>query len=383
MHSSDCDRHLRYRSVDACRQDRPTDTSDRKSGTGGYSLLAESLLPIAHDRESEDGRAALNLSADDSFLTGVHIERFRVRPGDDTSCLNLYQPQNPKIVAPRAEFVASGRFAFQDSLAATPEEKANRWALLNRELEPGVVPVIADANSMTYVLHRKLGDEIVLSTDGGPVRLKLVAALSHSIFQSELLMSEQNFLRLFPEQQGYQFFLLDAPVEKSAEVARELEDRLTDFGFDVTSTGDRLASFNRVENTYLSTFQALGGLGLILGTVGLAAVLLRNVLERRKELAVLRAIGYDRADFRVMVLAENSLLLVVGLLTGAACALLAIAPAFRSRRSPANSCAWGAVAVGISSGADCVADRHSSGVAFEVAGGAAIRVDLGSASGEH
>jgi ABC-type antimicrobial peptide transport system permease subunit len=48
-------------------------------------------------------------------------------------------------------------------------------------------------------------------------------------------------------------------------------------------------------------------------------------------MALLRAIGYDRADFRVMVLAENSLLLVVGLLTGAACALLAIAPAFFAR----------------------------------------------------
>jgi ABC-type lipoprotein release transport system permease subunit len=56
-------------------------------------------------------------------------------------------------------------------------------------------------------------------------------------------------------------------------------------------TEERLANFHRVENTYLSTFQMLGGLGLILGTLGMAAVLLRNVLERRRELALLRAVG--------------------------------------------------------------------------------------------
>jgi len=37
------------------------------------------------------------------------------------------------------------------------------------------------------------------------------------------------------------------------------------------STPEKLAAFHRVENTYLSTFQALGGLGLLLGTLGLGA----------------------------------------------------------------------------------------------------------------
>ena len=82
-----------------------------------------------------------------------------------------------------------------------------------------------------------------------------------------------------------------------------------------------------MENTYLSTFQTLGGLGLLVGTVGLAAVLLRNVLERRRELALLSAAGYRRAHIFAIVLAENALLLGWGLAIGALCALVAIAPA--------------------------------------------------------
>ena len=99
-------------------------------------------------------------------------------------------------------------------------------------------------------------------------------------------------------------------------------------------TAERLAQFHRVENTYLSTFQALGGLGLILGTIGLATVLLRNVLERRRELALLGAVGFRRGHVLTMVVAENVLLLGCGLLAGAVCAGLAIAPAIdRARRT--------------------------------------------------
>jgi putative ABC transport system permease protein len=330
-------------SVDAFRRDA-SQTHDANSGSGGFPLLAESLLPIVHDPNTREGREALNLNdqgAPDS-TAGVTFARFRVRPGDDASCLNLYQPRNPKIIAATNEFVDAKRFAFQSSLAASDEEKNNPWLLLHREFPDGAVPVIADANSMNYVLHLKLGEDVVLpsSKDGQPLRLRLVADLSDSILQSELVMSEKNFLRSFDEE-GYRFFLIDAPVSAEAVVATTLEDRLSDFGFDVVPTGERLANFHRVENTYLSTFQMLGGLGLLLGTLGMAAVLLRNVLERRRELALLRAVGYNSTHFTWMIIAENAFLLCCGLATGTVCALLAIAPVFFSRPAHVGSFSLG------------------------------------------
>ncbi|HEX8456782.1 MAG TPA: ABC transporter permease [Pyrinomonadaceae bacterium] len=322
--------------VDAFRRDAPHAAAalDKKDGTGGYTLLAESLLPIAHDPNDANGREALNLSAqaETETLAAARFTRFRLRPGDDASCLNLYQPRNPRILAPAAGFVAENRFTFADSLAATDAERTNPWLLLEQELPGGAIPVVADANSLTYVLHRNLGEEIVLNEGTErALRLRFVGALSDSLFQSELLMSERNFLRAFPAEEGYRFFLLDAAPERAAAVMALLESRLSDFGFDASATGERLAEFHRVEDTYLSTFQTLGGLGTILGTLGLAAVLLRNVLERRRELALLRAVGYNARHLALMVVAENALLLVCGLLTGVVCAVLAIAPAFYAR----------------------------------------------------
>jgi putative ABC transport system permease protein len=321
-------------SVDAFRRDQGAETFSRESGDGGYPLMAESLLPIVHNPNSEAGRDELNLT--DDALRNVTLDRFRLRPGDDASCLNLYQPRNPRILGATEEFIAARRFAFQSSLAADAKQKINPWELLNQEPQtpaaPPVIPVIADANSMTYVLHAKLGDEISLNaSDGSPIRLRLVAALADSVFQGELIMAEKNFLKYFPDQEGYRVFLIDCPPQNGQAVAASLESRLSDFGFDVSGTRERLAGFHRVENTYLSTFQTLGGLGLLLGVIGMGAVLLRNVLERRREIALMRAVGYQPADLSFIVIAENAFLLGCGLVTGVFCAILAIIPALIAR----------------------------------------------------
>src|SRR5439155_5017049 len=96
--------------------------------------------------------------------------------------------------------------------------------------------------------------------------------------------------------------------------------------FEVTSAPERLAAFNAVQNTYLNTFQVLGGLGLLLGSAGLAVVVLRNVLERRGELALLRAVGFRRRALQWLVLSEHAGLLWIGLGVGLNAAVIAILP---------------------------------------------------------
>ena len=94
----------------------------------------------------------------------------------------------------------------------------------------------------------------------------------------------------------------------------------------MTPTKDRVAAFLAVENTYLTTFQLLGGFGLLLGVLGLSVVLLRSVWERRAEMALLRALGYRKRSLNAVVLAENGLLLLLGLGAGVFAALAAVAP---------------------------------------------------------
>ena len=304
----------------------------KESGTGGFALVAESDIPLHHDLNSREGRFELGFSESDSDATAqTQIFPFRVLPGEDASCLNLYRPQKPRILGVSEGFIERGGFQFQGTTAA----QENPWELLENELEPGIIPAIGDYNSTQWILHLGLGDELSIQDElGGKLRLRLVGVLQRSLFQSELLISEANFKKYFPNQSGYAYFLIQAPsapdpaafTESAERMGHTLESTLEDYGLDVTSTTEKLASYRAVENTYLSTFQTLGGLGLLLGTLGLGIVLLRNVIERSGELATLRAFGFRRATLSLMLLSENGFLLLTGILIGAVSALIAVAP---------------------------------------------------------
>ena len=295
---------------------------DKASGTGGFALIAEVDVPIYQDFNSKEGQFELGFSqADAELLNQARFIPLRVLPGEDASCLNLYQPESPRVLGVPEALVSRGGFVFQQMST----EVENPWTLLSEDLGADVIPAIGDYNSAMWILHKQLGDDIVLQNERGEtVKLRLVGLLKTSIFQSELLISEDNFLRHFPDQSGYGTFLVETqqPVQLTALV----ETKLKDIGLDAVSTAQKLAHFQEVENTYLSTFQTLGGLGLLLGTLGLGIVLLRNVIERRGELAVLRAFGFRRAVLSRMLLAENGFLMLVGLAIGSASALIAVAP---------------------------------------------------------
>ena len=319
--------------MEAFRKDPTRDETGPSSGTGGYPLGAHSLLPVVHDPNSAAGRDALGIPPSEvPEFAHVRFVPFRERAGDEASCANLYAPQEPRILGASHAFVAAGRFSFQASLASSAEEQRNPWLLLESLPADGTIPAIGDANTIQYMLHRSIGDHMtVRGSTGTAIRLRLVGALRDSMLQGELIVSDANFLRAFPAVEGSRFFLLETPAASAGALVGPLQERLADWGFAVQLSRDRLAGYHEVENTYLSTFQSLGALGLVLGTVGLAAVLLRNVLERRKELGLLRAVGYRRSALALVIVSENILLMMVGLACGAVSAAIAIVPTIAAR----------------------------------------------------
>ncbi|MEZ6045325.1 MAG: ABC transporter permease [Planctomycetaceae bacterium] len=269
--------------VAAGRRNPTTEKPELNSGNGGFTLLAESSLPLLYNLNEQAGRDNLFLDpAESGKLNEVQSFSFRVQPGEEASCLNLYQTRLPTILGVPDSFIERGGFKFAD----TPGD--NPWKLL-QEKQEGAIPVIGDMNTLQYSLHVGLGSQLpVTDLRGIDHQLKIAGMLDGSVFQGVLLMSETHFRELFPERSGYQYFLFEAPLDKTESLTKVLETQLTEFGFDVEPVSERIAQFLAVQNTYLSTFQTLGGLGLLLGSFGLGTVMLRNVLERNSELALLR-----------------------------------------------------------------------------------------------
>jgi putative ABC transport system permease protein len=309
-----------------------------EEGTGGFAIVATSDRPIHFDLNTPDGRIELGFADRDSrLLDDWTTYSLRVADGEDASCLNLYRPTQPRVLGVSKVFVESAGSGF--GWTGGPPEKGlpSRWWLLNDKLGNDVsgrpiVPVVLDAATAIYSLHLSgVGSRFVIHDgEGADTTVEVVGLLKNSVLQGNVLMSEANFLRLFPDVGGYRWFLIapNSPehVSERDKVAQILESTLAVDGFDAVDAKEKLADFLAVQNTYLSTFQTLGALGLLLGTVGLAVVQLRNVLERRRELALMRAAGFPARRLIALVVLENGVLLLGGLAVGVLAAAIALAP---------------------------------------------------------
>jgi hypothetical protein len=312
------------------RLDANRDASRRDSGTGGFALIGESTIPVVQDLNTKAGREFYGLDAQQ--MAGVNVVPMRVREGDVASCLNLNRAQKPRLLGVKPELLAS-RFTF--TAAAKGLDRRQGWELLrkdrsqisNLESQIAEVPAIGDANAIEWAMGKQLGDAIDYTDDQGrQFKVRLVGAVANSILQGSLLIDEAEFTRRFPGESGYRMFLIDAPSNSTAQVSATLSRAMQDSGLGLTSTAQRLDEFNAVQNTYLGTFQVLGGLGLLLGSAGLGVVVLRNVLERRGELGLLTAVGFRRRLLQRLVLTEHGALLALGLGLGTIAAAVAVLP---------------------------------------------------------
>lgn len=317
--------------VDSFRREPDAAFLEKNAGSGGFALVAESELPTYQDLNTEKGRDELNFSdAARKELQSTTIVQLRLRGGDDASCLNLYQPRRPRLLGVPRVLIDRGGFHFQATETGNDDERHNPWRLLESSPADGAIPVFGEANTVQWMLKSGLGQTLEVPNERGePVKLRIVGLLEDSVFQSELLVSEAHFLQLYPSQEGYNYFLIDTPAAQAAAVKRTLENALAERGFVATPSLERLNQYLAVENTYLSTFQALGGLGLLLGALGCAVVLLRSVWERRGELALLRALGYRKSAIGWLIVAENGFLIATGLAVGTIAALLSVWPRLR------------------------------------------------------
>lgn len=323
-------------------KDPSIDGERHSSGTGGFTWIGQSSLGLLYDMNAPDGQDKLGLDA--QILAGTQTVSLRVRDGDEASCLNLNRAQTPRLLGVEPNQLAQrNSFSFVKTIDSTVEQP---WHLLNLDLGPNDIPAIGDQATVTWGLGLGLaqieagGDlsgmtnrvhptqHSIEYTDenGRAFRVHIVGMVGGSVLQGSLIVAEDHLVERFPGEEGYRMLLIDSPEDKQEAVADHLSERLQDLGLSLTEAETRLAALNEVQNTYLSMFLALGGLGLVVGSVGLGLVVMRNLLDRRRELGMLLAVGLSPKHLKSTVFYEHWGLLLVGLFWGSLAALLAILP---------------------------------------------------------
>ncbi|HLV03808.1 MAG TPA: FtsX-like permease family protein [Actinomycetaceae bacterium] len=119
----------------------------------------------------------------------------------------------------------------------------------------------------------------------------------------------------------------------SAQTITDVQDRLTELGATgtdapeastpfVTGPAAERAMYEQVINTLLAIVVGLLGVAVVIALIGVANTLSLSVIERRRESALLRAMGLTRRQLRAMLGIEGVLLALTGVLIGIVLGLL-------------------------------------------------------------
>ncbi len=298
------------------RKDVLPDPKDKRSGSGGFEYVVEATIPMLYDLNDPDRQDALGMPEGLTFLQMLSAYN------DDASCLNLNRITQPKILGVDPNQL-EGRFSFVSDGLIT--DKEHPWQTLSQSMN-GVIPAIVDETVMVWGLGKNVGDTLVYENRRGEkMALLLVGGLSSSVLQGHVVISRQQFERHFPEAGGSDFMLMET-VGNVDNLPVELEFTFKEFGWQVTSTKKKLAEFASIENTYLNIFFLMGAFAMLLATVGLAVSILSNLLDRKKEWALLRSLGFGQGKMLRLFSYEHMTLFLTGTGIGLICSVIATLP---------------------------------------------------------
>ena len=301
------------------RKEKIDNTNDLTNGTGGFEYLVETTFPILRDLNETETKKEYGIPDSIEFI------QFFSAFDDDASCLNLNLIANPKILAVEPGKL-NGRFSFVKKHPSV--EINNPWLSLNNSYGD-LIPAIADQTVIQWGLGKKVGDTLQYTNNKGEkVRLLLIGGLSNSIFQGNVIISDKYFSKHFNTGNGSGFILIDNRGYPQQNITEDLGIIFKDKGWVMTGTLEKMAEFSSIENTYLNIFFLMGAFGMLLGTIGLAIVIVKSMLERRNELALMKSLGFKNKIILRILLIEYLTLFLSGSIAGTLTAFIAALPTF-------------------------------------------------------
>ncbi|HEV3468037.1 MAG TPA: FtsX-like permease family protein [Pyrinomonadaceae bacterium] len=117
------------------------------------------------------------------------------------------------------------------------------------------------------------------------------------------------------------YYVKLAEPARAGEVAKAIEAALLANGVQATAIRDQLAENQRQSTGFLYIVQGFMGLGLVVGVAAVGVIAFRSVVERRQQIGVLRAIGYQRGLVALSLLIETAFVVGLGVLSGTALGL--------------------------------------------------------------
>jgi len=295
--------------------------------SGGYTFYGQSDVPLPHlwtEVSSNATLAPLFVNAVPLVfgVVDVNVTGYAGNPFRDS----LYAPPAGEVFG--ANFTTTNQFPFQSTLnglsaSATFEELAtNRSVAIVDSSYANLLNAFSTGGSA----HPKVnvGGTIQLETLSGahPTNLTVIGILTESIIWGVWVNPAAAAALGYVNQTAY--FLTVAPGVSTTYASQEAKKAFFAAGLVLFDLPGLLASSISTTEGFIGLLEIFVGLGLGVGIAAMGIFALRAVAERRREIGMLRAIGFtQRMVLRSLVL-EYSFVTVLGVAVGAGLGLLVI-----------------------------------------------------------
>ncbi|MCC7371931.1 MAG: FtsX-like permease family protein [Chloroflexi bacterium] len=303
--------------------------SDPEIMAGGYDIRVDETAGGAPALQSLFGSTP-TLRAEDYAAVGVLTGRpaEAIQPGSETTVwrsvgLNALDDQFTQTI--RAGF--SGRAAGYASDAAVWEALRTQpgtaivagAAARSREVEPAPIPTFRLAGAYREDAQFPPTTVWVRDTRGGKaIRLTVIGILDpRTTFGSGLFTSPATLAAAeLPAANRTATYLRTAPGAVPAERTLALNVALAQHNLRASEIGEDVRRILGLRMLLNDMLQAFIGVGLLAGIAGLGVISMRAVVERRREIGMLRALGFTARAVQATFVLEATVVALLGIAVG-------------------------------------------------------------------
>ena len=290
-----------------------------KQDSGGYDIVTRTTLPVPDLATRIAGDSALSgkLTAVIPFNTTALVVR-DVTSGADFGLTPIAggDPNAP----PQSNFFTGNTFNMV-TLASGYRTASEVWNSVTSN-SSNVVWSFGSVNSNgppTNSPAPSAGDVLQLYYNPGNntiiPKTVTVSGLLNGVFFNGIV-GTNNLLNYFGVGTGQLGFVKVSNGVDPTVVSNILKKDFARIGMQTTAIAAIISTFIQIGNSFLGIFEAFLALGLVVGIAGLGIISIRSVVERRREIGVLRAIGYRKNMILSAFLLENSYVALLGILIG-------------------------------------------------------------------
>jgi putative ABC transport system permease protein len=298
--------------------------------SGGYDIMGNTIPGMWFDNLSKDTLPSELQEFEIKQLETITIAVATVKEYDQsTSEAGFFGVPGPgeveeyKLLGVSSAFLSNNDFTLMER-DDRYETDRDAWEALNEDSSYCIIDgsklmyMDAEAGSSGEILGAYVGGTITILDKGGQNnnRVLTVIGVMDQVFFFQGIMVQKDIAK-------NEFGGLDSMMmvelgegEDTDTVAKAFEKNYLELGLKTSDLAGIINSFLSFFTSFMYLMEGFLGIGLLVGIAGIGIISYRNVIDRRQQIGMLRAIGFKKSMIARSFLIETSFITILAILIG-------------------------------------------------------------------